>query len=62
MRLTWSVLLGPLEDSAHVGLHFLSNAFCHDRFNPLMISLHTRRKPERDAQSIAGALRRSGFK
>jgi hypothetical protein len=62
MRLSRSVLLCLLEDSAHVGLHFLCNAFCHNRLNLLMISLHTRRKPERDAQSIAGALRCSGFK
>jgi hypothetical protein len=62
MRLSWSVLLCLLEDGAHVGLHFLCNPFCHDRLNLLMISLNTRRKPERDAQSIASALRCSGLK
>ena len=49
MRLSWSVLLCLLEDSAYVSLLLLSNAFCHDRLNLLMISLDTRRNPERDA-------------
>ena len=61
MRLGRSVMFGPFEDDADLSLLFTSNAFSNNRVKPAIIAMKAWWKPKRDAEAVAGALRRSCF-
>src|SRR5258706_15632559 len=61
MGLGWPIMFGPLEDGANLGLFLAGNAFCNNRIERAIIAVNPRRKPKRDAEAVAGALRRVGF-
>jgi hypothetical protein len=46
----------PLEDGAYVALLLPGNAFRNDRLDRPVVTVNTRRKPERDAKAVARAL------
>jgi len=57
MGLGWPELFRPLEDSRDFGLLPLSDAFCNNRLERLIIAANPRRKPERDPEAVVGAVR-----
>src|SRR5262249_50714052 len=56
VRLRRPIMVRSLEDCAHVGLLVLGNAVRNDRLERPVIAATPRRKPERDAPPVAGAL------
>jgi len=58
MGLGWPVMFGPLEDGADLGLLFSGNAFRNNRLERAVIAVNARWKPKRNAETVAGALRR----
>src|SRR5260370_16899014 len=58
MGLGWPVMFGPLEDGADLGLLFSGNAFRNNRLERAVIAVNARWKPKRNAETVAGSLRR----
>jgi len=55
----WPIVFGSLEEGGDFGLPFPSDALCNNRLERTVIAANARRKPERDPEKIARALRRS---
>lgn len=61
MRLAWSVVFRPLEDSGDLCLPLAGNAFRNNDLERPIVAVNTWRKPERDAKAVAGAVRGCGL-
>src|SRR6516162_9554327 len=62
MGLGWPIMFRPLEDGGDFGLLLLSDAFCDHRLERSIIAVNPRWEPERNPESVVGALRRASFK
>ena len=62
MGLGRPIMFCPLEDGGDFGLPLLNDASFNDRLERFIVAVNTRRKPERNAEAVAGALRCACFK